>query len=81
MSRNEVQIELSRAQHAHYAHEFFLSISVSVANKGSLDQIPKLRVAGSNTVARSRILAKKRIGPLGPRERDPLLRAGARHAL
>jgi hypothetical protein len=57
MSRNEVQIELSRAQYAHYAHEFFRSICVSVANKGSLDQIPKLEVAGSIPVARSIFLS------------------------
>jgi hypothetical protein len=58
MSRNEVQIELSRAQHAQNAHAAFLSISVSVANKGSVDQIPKLEVAGSIPVARSIFLGK-----------------------
>jgi hypothetical protein len=55
MSRNEVQIRLSTAQHAHYAHAFFLSIFVSVANKGRLDQLPKLKVASSILVARSRL--------------------------
>ena len=53
MSRNELQIRLSRAQHAQYAHAFFLSISVSVANKGRPDQLPKLKVASSILVARS----------------------------
>ena len=53
MSRKEVQIELSRAQHAHYAHAVFLSIFVSVANKGRPYQIPKLKVASSILVARS----------------------------
>ncbi len=54
MSRSEVQIELCRAQHAHYAHAVFLSICVSVANKGSLNQLPKLKVASSILVARSK---------------------------
>ena len=54
MSRNDVQIELSRAQHAQYAHAVFLSICVSVENKGLPNQIPKLKVASSSLVARSR---------------------------
>ena len=53
MSRREVQIELSRAHHAHYAHVVFLSVFVSVANKGRLYQIPKLKMASSILDARS----------------------------
>ena len=54
MSRNELQIELSRAQYAQYAHGFFLSICVGVLNKGRLNQIPKLEVVGSSPIARSK---------------------------
>ena len=53
MSRNEVQIRLSTAHHAHYAHAFFLSVFVSVGNKGHQDQLPKLKVASSIPAARS----------------------------
>ena len=42
MSRSELQIQLFTAQHSHYAHAVFLSICVSVVNKGRPDQIPKL---------------------------------------
>ncbi len=52
MSRNEVQIQLTTAQHAQYAHAVFLSVFVSVANKGRPDQFPKLKVASSILVAR-----------------------------
>ena len=61
MSRNDVQIELSRAQHAQYAHAVFLSICVSVENKGLPNQIPKLKVASSSLVARSNFLNKIRL--------------------
>src|SRR6266496_5443254 len=59
MSRSDLQIELSTAQYAQYAHTFFLSIFVSVANKGCPDQIPKLEVAGSIPVTGSIILSGK----------------------
>jgi hypothetical protein len=54
MSRSEVQIRLSTAHYAHYAHAVLLGIFVSVANKGCPDQLPKLDVAGSIPVARSK---------------------------
>ncbi len=53
MSRNYLQLQLLDAWHAQYAHEFFLSIFVNVENKGSLNYIPKLKVASSILVARS----------------------------
>ncbi len=62
MSHNCVHVEQSKAHHAQYAHAIFLSKFVSVANKGSWDQLPKLEVAGSIPVARSTIL------PIGPSE-------------
>ncbi len=42
MSRNEVQVELPKAQHARYARAFLLGIFLSVENKGRLNYIPKL---------------------------------------
>ncbi len=54
MSRSELQIQLFTAQHAQYAHAVFLGICVSVENKGCRDQIPKLKVASSILVARSK---------------------------
>ena len=55
---NVPQRHANQAMHARYAvhaRTFFLSDFVSVENKGSLDQIPKLEVAGSSPVARSNI--------------------------
>ncbi|MBA3514167.1 MAG: hypothetical protein H0T77_07330 [Pyrinomonadaceae bacterium] len=53
MSRNYLQLQLLDPWHAQYAHAFFLSILVNVESKGSLNYIPKLKVAGSSPVARS----------------------------
>ncbi len=58
MSRNEVQVELPKAQHARYARAFLLGIFLSVENKGRLNYIPKLKVASSILVARSKMLRK-----------------------
>ena len=58
MSRNEVQVELLKAQHARYARAFLLGIFLSVENKGCLNYIPKLKVASSILVARSKMLRK-----------------------
>ncbi len=58
MSRNYLHLQLLYAWHAQYAHEFFLSICVSVVNKESLNYIPKLKVASSILVARSKMLRK-----------------------
>ncbi len=58
MSRNKLQIRLSTAQHAHYAHSVFVRIFVSVENKGRPDQLPKLKVASSILVARSKALTE-----------------------
>ncbi len=55
VSRSDVQIGLSKAQHAQYAQAVFLSICVSFGNKGRPNQIPKLKVASSILVARSKI--------------------------
>jgi len=52
MSRNYLHFQLLDAWHAHYAHAFFLSTFVNVENKGSLNYIPKLKVASSILVAR-----------------------------
>jgi hypothetical protein len=54
---NVPQRSARRASKAHDAHDalaFSLSIFVSVENKGSLGYIPKLEVAGSIPVARSK---------------------------
>ena len=48
-----MQIQLSKSQHAQYAQSFLLSIYVRVENKGRLNQLPKLEVAGSIPVTRS----------------------------
>ncbi len=53
MSRNYLHFQLLDAWHAHYAHAFFLSTFVNVENKGSLNYIPKLKVASSIPAARS----------------------------
>ena len=52
MSHSDLQKGHCRAHDAHYALAFFLSVFVSVENKGSLGYIPKLDVAGSIPVAR-----------------------------
>ncbi len=56
MSRNEVQVELPKAQHARYARAFLLGIFLSVENKGCLNYIPKLviRVRSSSPAPTSR---------------------------
>jgi len=53
MSHNDLRIRRATAHHAQYARAVFLSVFVSVENKGRLDYIPKLKVAGSIPVARS----------------------------
>ncbi len=44
MSRNYLRLQLLDAWHAQYAHAFFLSIFVSVADKGRMNYIPKLEI-------------------------------------
>src|SRR5262245_27273481 len=54
---NVPQRHANQAMHARYAahaRTFFLSDFVSVENKGSKIQLPKLKVASSSLVARSR---------------------------
>ena len=46
------------ARYAVHARTFFLSVFVSVENKGSQIQLPKLKVASSSLVARSIFLRK-----------------------
>jgi hypothetical protein len=58
---NVPQRHANQAMHARYAahaRTFFLSDFVSIENKGSKIQIPKLDVAGSIPVARSNVLSK-----------------------
>jgi hypothetical protein len=54
MSHNDLQKGHRRAHDAHYALAFFRGVFVSVENKGSLGYIPKLKVASSIPVARSK---------------------------
>jgi len=59
--QNVPQRDANQATHARYAahaRTFFLSDFVSIENKGSKIQIPKLDVAGSIPVARSMFLRK-----------------------
>jgi hypothetical protein len=61
---NVPQRHANHATHARYAahaHTFFLSDFVTVENKGSKIQLPKLKVASSSLVARS-ILLRKSLG-------------------
>ena len=57
---NVLQRHAFQARHARYATHariFFLSDFVSVENKGSKIQLPKLKVASSSLVARSILLS------------------------
>jgi hypothetical protein len=60
MSRNEVQLGLSKAQHAHWEHAVFLGIFASAANKGRLSYLDTVGVWGSNPHAPTIILNKLR---------------------
>jgi hypothetical protein len=58
MSHSDLQKGHCRARDAQHAPAIFLSVFVSIENKGPLGYIPKLKVASSSLVARSNLLCK-----------------------
>jgi hypothetical protein len=73
MSHNDLQKGRSKAHDAHYALAFSPSVFASVENKRSLGYIPKLKVASSSLVARSKSLSKTGKFDRGENQNDPFL--------